>query len=54
MNAKDIRDWGAYLSACTPRQLQGVYTKERTAGKDDVAEFVKQWAAQCGVYVEDE
>lgn len=37
MNARDMREFIGYLRNCTDRQVQGVYDKEREAGRDEYA-----------------
>ena len=37
MKAKDIQEFVLYLRNCTDRQVQGVYDKEREAGRDEYA-----------------
>lgn len=49
MNAKDMREFNGYLKNCTDRQVQGVYDKEKTAGRDDYAELARMEAERRGI-----
>lgn len=49
MNAKDKREFQAYLQACTDRQVRGVYEKERDAGRRDYARLAEAEAATRGI-----
>lgn len=51
MDATDMREWASYLANCSPRQVAGVYERERAAGRNDVAAFVKEWATAKGIEV---
>ena len=49
MDAKDMREFIAYLKTCTDRQVQGVYDKELAAGRDDYAELAVLEAERRGI-----
>ena len=49
MNAKDIREFSAYLSQCTDAQVRGVYEKETAAERDDYAALAELEAAKRGI-----
>jgi hypothetical protein len=53
VNAQDIREFTLYLRGCTNAQVQGVYEKERDAGRDDYAELVIIEADRRGIVLED-
>src|ERR1700722_11388106 len=40
LTAKYIREFSAYLRNCTNEQVQGVYTKEKAAGRDAYVELI--------------
>jgi len=44
ITAQDIKEFNAYLRNCTDAQVQGVYEKERTAGRDVYAELAAEAA----------
>jgi len=52
MNAKDMREFRDYLKNCTDAQVQGVYDKERAAGRDDYAELAVAEAERRGIDLE--
>jgi hypothetical protein len=39
VSAREIREMNGYLANCTDRQVEGVYHKEREAGRDAYAEL---------------
>lgn len=39
LSARDIREFRGFLRQATDRQVQGIYDKERRAGRDDYAEL---------------
>lgn len=49
MTSKDKANFQAYLEACTDRQVQGVYEKERAAGRRGYANLAKVEAARRGI-----
>jgi hypothetical protein len=53
VNARDIRDFRAYLAACTDRQVQGVYNKEKAAGREAYAELAVAEAERRGIQLEE-
>lgn len=53
MNAKDMREFNGYLKNCTDRQVQGVYDKEKTAGRDDYAELARMEAERRGIQLDE-
>lgn len=52
MNAQDIREFSAYLRACTDEQVRGVYIREHTAGREDYAELARNEAMARGIALE--
>jgi hypothetical protein len=53
MTAQDMREFRGYLKNCTDNQVQGVYDKEKAAGRDDYAELAKAEAERRGIYLEE-
>ena len=49
ITAKDIREFRDYLKACTDRQVQGVYEKERDAGCEEYVELARAEAERRGI-----
>ena len=49
MTSKDRIEFRLYLRQCTDRQVQGVYDKEKEAGRNEYAELAKDEAAQRGI-----
>jgi hypothetical protein len=49
MTAREIREFTAYLAACTDAQVQGVYAKEKAAGREDYAALAEAEAAHRGI-----
>ena len=39
LSARDIREFSSFLRNATDRQVQGIYDKEKRAGRDDYAEL---------------
>jgi hypothetical protein len=39
MTTNDWKEFRSYLKNCTDSQVQGVYDKEKQAGRDDYAEL---------------
>jgi hypothetical protein len=52
MDADDMREFRGYLKQCSDRQVQGVYDKEREAGRDDYAELAVAEAERRGITIE--
>lgn len=54
MNAKDMREFNAYLRQCTDAQVRGVYEKEKNRGGDgdEYAELARAEADRRGVELE--
>lgn len=52
LTARDIREFNAYLANCTPRQVQGVYDKEKEAGRDAYVALVEAEAQKRGICLE--
>ena len=48
-SAKDLREFRGFLRNATDRQVQGIYDKERRAGRDDYAELAVEEAERRGV-----
>jgi hypothetical protein len=53
MTAQDMREFRGYLKHCTNAQVQGVYEKERDAGRDDYAELAIAEAERRGIVLDD-
>jgi hypothetical protein len=53
ITAKDIREFNAYLRNCTDRQVQGVYEKERDAGREEYVELARAEAERRGIVLEE-
>lgn len=49
MNAQEMREFRNYLKQCTNAQVQGVYDKEKEAGRDDYAELAIAEAERRGL-----
>lgn len=49
MNRRDRDEFAAYLRNCTDRQVQGVYEKEKGAGRLDYADLAVAEAARRGI-----
>lgn len=49
MNAKDLREFRAYLKQCTDKQVQGVYDKEKEAGREVEMELAVAEAERRGI-----
>jgi hypothetical protein len=49
ITAQDMREFRAYLRICTDRQVQGVYEKERDAGREAYAELARAEAERRGI-----
>lgn len=52
MTGKDEAEFRAYLRNCTDRQVQGVYDKEKAAGRMDYAAMAVEEAGRRGFDVE--
>lgn len=52
MSNKDKSEFIAYLRACTDRQVQGVYDKERAAGRKAYAQLAADEATRRGIKIE--
>jgi hypothetical protein len=53
MTAQDMREFRGYLKNCTNAQVQGVYEKEREAGRDDYAELAIAEAEARGIVLDE-
>jgi hypothetical protein len=51
MNKRDKDDFRGYLRNCTDRQVQGVYEKEKEAGRDDYAELAKDEGYRRNIHI---
>jgi hypothetical protein len=49
LSAKDIREFRGFLRNATDRQVQGIYDKEKGAGRDDYAELAVVEAERRGI-----
>lgn len=49
MNAKDKKEFRAYLKNCTDAQVKGVYEKENSAGRNDYAKLAIAEAKQRSI-----
>jgi hypothetical protein len=52
LSAKDIREFRGFLRNATDRQVQGIYEKEKRAGRDDYAELAVAEAEARGIYLD--
>ena len=52
MTADEMKDFRGYLKNCTDRQVQGVYDKEKAAGREDYAELAVAEAECRGITIE--
>lgn len=52
INAKDIKDFAAYLRQCTDNQVKGVYEKEKEANRDEYAALAILEAIKRGINLE--
>ena len=52
LSAKDIREFRGFLRNATDRQVQGIYDKEKGAGRDDYAELAVAEAEQRGIFLD--
>lgn len=53
LTAKDIREFTAYLRACSDRMVRGVWEKEKEAGRDGYAALAETEAAHRGIDLRD-
>lgn len=49
MTAQDIREFNAYLKACTIKQVRGVWEKELKAGRNAYAALAEAEADRRGI-----
>lgn len=49
ISTKDKVEFRAYLEQCTDRQVQGVYDKERDAGRKAYAKLAEDEARRRGI-----
>jgi hypothetical protein len=54
MTGNEMRDFNAYLRACTDAQVRGVYAKEKAAGRDDYAELARMEAERRNIDLGDD
>src|SRR5437667_2351045 len=52
ISARDIREFRGFLRNATDRQVQGIYDKEASAGRDEYAELAVAEADRRGIYLE--
>lgn len=52
LSARDIREFRGFLRNATDRQVQGIYDKEKGAGRDDYAELAVAEAERRGIFLE--
>lgn len=48
-SAKDIREFRGFLRNASDRQVQGIYDKEKSAGRDEYAELAVEEAERRGI-----
>ena len=53
LSARDIREFRGFLRQATDRQVQGIYDKEKRAGRDDYAELAVAEAENRGIELDD-
>jgi hypothetical protein len=51
--ARDLREFRGFLRNATDRQVQGIYDKEKSAGRDDYAELAVAEAESRGIVLDD-
>ena len=51
-SARDIREFRGFLQQATDRQVQGIYDKEKSAGRDEYAELAVAEAERRGLFLE--
>jgi hypothetical protein len=52
LSARDIREFRGFLGQATDRQVQGIYDKEKSAGRDDYAELAIAEAERRGIILD--
>ena len=53
LSARDIREFRGFLRQATDRQVQGIYEKEKRAGRDDYAELAIAEAETRGIVLDE-
>lgn len=53
LSARDIREFRGFLRQATDRQVQGIYNKEKRAGRDDYAELAIAEAETRGIVLDE-
>ena len=53
LSARDIREFRGFLRNATDRQVQGIYDKEKRAGRDDYAELAVAEAERRGIELDE-
>lgn len=53
MTAQDRKEFKSYLRSCTDKQVQGVYDKERAAGRSTYAEMAQDEAERREIQLHD-
>ena len=51
MTERDKTEFKAYLRQCTDKQVQGVWTKERRAGRLEYAELAKDEGYRRNIHI---
>ncbi len=54
ISARDIREFRGFLRNASDRQVQGIYDKEKSAGRDEYAELAVAEADRRGIFLEQE
>ena len=52
MNKQEREEFKGYLNNCTDRQVQGVYDKEKAAGRQEEMELAEAEAERRGISLE--
>jgi hypothetical protein len=52
LSARDTREFRGFLRNATDRQVQGIYDKEKRAGRDDYAELAIEEARTRGIFLD--
>ena len=52
ISARDLREFRGFLRNATDRQVQGIYDKESSAGRDEYAELAVAEAERRGIHLE--
>jgi len=51
ISGKDIREFRLYLKQCTDRQVEGVFEREKAAGRETYMELARAEAEHRGITI---